>query len=80
MFSGYLLQPLHCTAVVFPCLLHGSIVVNWGFQVSFGDVFFRGFAILFNIFSICLSILRTKLLCVVTIFCRNYITDYISSS
>lgn len=35
VFSGYLLQPLHRSTVVFPCVLHGGVVAMRSFQVSF---------------------------------------------
>ena len=34
IFSGYLLQPLHCTAFVFPRVLHGGFFAKWSLQVS----------------------------------------------
>lgn len=41
LFVGYLLQSLHRPAVIFHCVLHGSVVAKWSFQVSvFISVFF----------------------------------------
>ena len=34
IFSGYLLQPLHCTTFVFPRVLHGGFFAKWSLQVS----------------------------------------------
>ena len=34
IFSGYLLQPLHCAAFVFPRVLHGGFFAKWSLQVS----------------------------------------------
>lgn len=48
LFVGYLLQSLHRPAVIFHCVLHGSVVAKWSFQVSvFISVFFRGYKLCF---------------------------------